>query len=267
MAVFDCFPFFNELDVLEIRLGVLAPVVDRFVLVEADRTHSGQPKPLHFADNRRRFAPYLDRIEHVVVRDLPDSPNPWHLEVAQRDAVLRGLGRAAGDDLVMVSDVDEVPRPELVARMRALPHDYFAFRLATSYFRLNFLNLVGHPMTVWTTATRRRLLDSPDAVRKMLQGRPAADAGAIRVFANAGWHMSFLGDRDHAVAKIRAYAHQEANVPGFLAQIDVDRLLAAGDDIFRRPGWRWRLVPFAPNRAFFPRHVVDNLDRYGRFIG
>jgi beta-1,4-mannosyl-glycoprotein beta-1,4-N-acetylglucosaminyltransferase len=54
-VIYDCFPFFNELELLELRLHELAPVVDRHVLVEATVTHSGQPKPLHFADNEDPF--------------------------------------------------------------------------------------------------------------------------------------------------------------------------------------------------------------------
>ena len=69
--VFDCFPFFNELDVLEIRLAELDALVDHFVIVEATRTHTGKPKPLYFADNRKRYDRYAHKIIHVVADDLP----------------------------------------------------------------------------------------------------------------------------------------------------------------------------------------------------
>ena len=75
-TVFDCFMFFNELDLLEIRLIELSELVDRFVLVEATRTHTGFQKPLYFADNKSRFASFLDRIIHVIVDDLPGEGNP-----------------------------------------------------------------------------------------------------------------------------------------------------------------------------------------------
>ena len=72
--IFDCFSFFNELDILEIRLNVLASVVDKFVLVEAVRRHSGEPKELFFEKNKQRFSPFLDKIIHVVVDDEPELP-------------------------------------------------------------------------------------------------------------------------------------------------------------------------------------------------
>ena len=76
--VFDCFTFFNELDVLEIRLAELDPLVDHFVIVEATRTFTAKPKPLYFADNRKRYDRYAHKIIHVVVDDLPlDAPTHW----------------------------------------------------------------------------------------------------------------------------------------------------------------------------------------------
>ena len=65
--VYDCFPFFNELDLLEIRLNVLKDGVDRFVIVEAGETHTGKPKPFYFEENRGRFAEFLARFEYVKV--------------------------------------------------------------------------------------------------------------------------------------------------------------------------------------------------------
>lgn len=114
--VFDSFIFFNELDLLQIRLSVLAPHVDRFVLVEATHSFQGQTKPLYFEKNRQRFAPFLDKIEHVVVDNFPDAASPWDREHFQRDAILRGLASCADDDLVIISDADEIPRPQAIPR-------------------------------------------------------------------------------------------------------------------------------------------------------
>ena len=68
--VYDCFSFFNELDLLEIRLNVLKDVVDKFVLVEATRTHTGAEKSLYFKENEARFSAFRDRIVHIVVDDF-----------------------------------------------------------------------------------------------------------------------------------------------------------------------------------------------------
>ena len=65
--IYDTFLFFNEFDLLDIRLHELDAVADKFVLVEATRTHSDQPKPLYYAENRERYAAFHDKIIHVVV--------------------------------------------------------------------------------------------------------------------------------------------------------------------------------------------------------
>ena len=110
--LFDCFTFSDELDLLSFRLELLSDVVDGFVLVEAPRSFSGQPKPLVFQDNRDRFERYLSKVRHIVVSDLPDPiPTRWIPEAFQRNAVERGLTDARDDDLILVSDVDEIFDP------------------------------------------------------------------------------------------------------------------------------------------------------------
>jgi len=111
MSVYDCFTFYNELVPLEIRLHELDPLVDQFVVVEATTTFSGEPKPLYFARHRDRFAPFLDRIRHVVVEDMPavTDGNRWPLEIHQRRCIVRGLTGSVDDDIVIISDADEIP--------------------------------------------------------------------------------------------------------------------------------------------------------------
>jgi hypothetical protein len=113
-VIVDCFTFFNELDVLELRLSLLDTVVDRFVLCEAPVTFRGDPKPLYYAQNRDRFARWKDRIVHLVYDAAPDA-NPWQNEWRQRAHLTSALAQAEPDDLILIGDVDEIPAPELVA--------------------------------------------------------------------------------------------------------------------------------------------------------
>ena len=89
--IYDCFTFFNELELLELRLNELAGVVDKFVLVEATQTHTNKPKPLHYHENRARFSAFHDKIIHVIVDDMPQSSDPWIPENFQRKCIARGL--------------------------------------------------------------------------------------------------------------------------------------------------------------------------------
>ena len=128
----DTFMFYNELDILELRLEVLDKYVDRFVLVEAEVNHVGGPKKLFFANNRARFTKWLDKIEHVIVRadESPTDPNPWSREKYQRSCIVRGLERACipNDAHVMVSDVDEIPDMNLIT-LNTLPLKVYSIHM------------------------------------------------------------------------------------------------------------------------------------------
>ena len=94
--IYDCFSFFNELDLLEIRLNVLKDVVDKFVLVEAGETHTGKPKPLYFKENEARFAAFRDRIIYVAIERFPEvCTTSWARENWQRNAIAEGLKGSA----------------------------------------------------------------------------------------------------------------------------------------------------------------------------
>src|SRR5437773_12198025 len=112
--VIDGFIFYNELDLLEIRLYELEPVVDKFVLVEGTHTHQGREKPLYFDENKSWFSKY--NIQHVIVPTKhPNSPTAemvWDNEIFQRNAIAEGF-TAFRDDIAMMSDVDEIPSREL----------------------------------------------------------------------------------------------------------------------------------------------------------
>lgn len=255
MTVHDCFLFFNELDALEIRLEELDPVVDRFVLVEATTTFSGQPKPLVFAGNQARFERFLPRIEHVVVEDLPGA-DAWAREAFQRNAILRGLAGAAPDDVVLISDVDEVPRADAVRRFLREDMQAAALVLRFYYYRLNCQNTRGTPASPWSVIVRRRLLGAPQDAR--------ASKHSLPHLLDAGWHFSCLGDERAIREKIQAFSHQELNLPRFTDEAEIRRRIRRGLDLFDRPGFLWRFVPLDDS---FPRHVLAHQDRFRHLIG
>src|SRR5271170_855459 len=108
--IVDCFTFFDELDLLELRLEILDGVVDRFVLCEAPFTFRGEPKPLTYAGAAGRFARWRERIVPLVYPHAAD-PNPWLNEWGQRDYLITGLADCNDADLVLIGDCDEIPDP------------------------------------------------------------------------------------------------------------------------------------------------------------
>ena len=117
--VYDCFQFFNELDILKLRMHVLNDVVDKFVISEATVTFSGEKKPLYFQENREMFQEFENKIIHKVVDDTPMDTSAFMRDSHQKCAVARGLEGAKDDDIVIFSDVDEIPNPEAVKKVLA----------------------------------------------------------------------------------------------------------------------------------------------------
>ncbi len=264
--IFDSFIFFNELDLLEIRLNLLAPHVDRFVLIEATRSFQGQLKPLYFAENRQRFARFLDKIEHVIVDDFPEGASAWDREHFQRDAIVRGLGDCADDDLVIISDADEIPRPE------AIPNELDAGVVALLnqrlfYYRLN-MGCVEMSHLPCSAVVRRGDLDSPATLRKRIvgshsvllaQGATAAAAtGPFKIIEDGGWHFSYLGSAQDAVNKIEAFAHDEFNVPEYKDLDAIENAIGNGQDLLGR-SLTFQIVPDAELPQYVQAHRAELL--------
>ena len=154
MKIFDCFTFYNELDLLEIRLEELYNTVDYFVIVEANQTFTNRPKPYNFEQAHVRYSKYMDKIIYVKVDDMPGSANPWDNETHQRNAIARGLVYAERDDIVIVSDADEIPRPSAIAQLRNSDQMIFAFRMALFNFKFNYMRTTPGEYDCWAMATR-----------------------------------------------------------------------------------------------------------------
>jgi beta-1,4-mannosyl-glycoprotein beta-1,4-N-acetylglucosaminyltransferase len=235
--IFDCFTFFNELDILETRLNEMAPVVDRFVLVEARKTFQGADKPLYFDQNKARFAPFLDKIEHVIV-DFPDdlglyrkaSSQAWAREYYQRDQIAQGLKTATPDDLVIVSDVDEIIR---ASTLQQAVRDYqagsmlvFTCPVYSYYFnrQLKKNNWYLGPrlcsVRLFRSAQDQRStkLFASRGLRGSLLGAwhtrlwnklNTGFGGPMVEVTEAGWHFTSIGGWEAFRTKIQAFAHEE----------------------------------------------------------
>ena len=212
MAVLDCFMFFNEFDVLELRLTELQDVVDCFVAVEASTTFAGEPKPCSLTERVADLGVLARKLEVFCVEDLPvASVNRWPTEILQRNAIGAALARvgAHADDTVLVSDVDEIPRAAAVARADALLVDdqVLAFELDQYWYRLDLL-LADWRRWPHARACRGALLDAltPSEIRAMFRSPDC-------VLPDAGWHFSYLAPRGQAGEvvhrKLTSFSHHE----------------------------------------------------------
>ena len=282
--IYDAFLFFNELELLELRLHELDEVVDRFVIVEATTTFTNRPKPLHFADNRERFAAFAHKIIHVVVEDSPHTPNAWAIEDFQRGCIGRGFARCASDDLVMVSDVDEIPRPEKVRQAAAaLPfrngplaaawHALLRRRPVARLLR-RLYKKKGHPylrmfeQTVYAYYINCRSDQSAWYGTRMMRYRDYIDAIETRrwkgaIVADGGWHFTYMGGVDRIREKLNSFSHQEFNTPAITDPQRLEALVGGGQDILGL-GLTYRFVPVDES---FPRYLRKHPEKFAHWLG
>ncbi len=283
--IYDTFPLFNELELLEVRLEELDSVVDRFVLAEAPRTHSNRPKPLHFAENRDRFKKFLPKITHIVADDLPDTSDAWILEGEQRRAVDRGLKDCRPDDIILHSDLDEIPSArairELAVTMRKAYRTDPLGRIAHGLLRqpgvvwfVRNLFKRRHPF-VWLLDQRQfyYFLNCASVNQPVWQGaratffRDYTSAFDLRRWGghrvpNAGWHFSYMGGVERVRQKLAAFAHQEFNRPEFTDPNHVEAALKEG---------RWvlgdeHILDFVPLDDSFPAFIREHRERFQDWI-
>lgn len=253
MLIVDCFTFYNELDLLSYRLNALNSVVDYFILVEARQTHVGKDKELFYKKNKERYAEFKSKIIHIVV-DLPikfsdidtTKDQQWINEKYQRNCIRNGLDTLSleKDDLILICDLDEIPDPETLRKIKAseIKVDVNSLDMQLYYYNLNTISSER-----WRHAkilSYNKITELPltlDDIR--LKEYPAISKG--------GWHLSYFGDSNFIKNKIENFGHQEFN-NGVHTNLNIinDRL-SKGQDIYGRSYVHFNKVAIKDN-AYLP---------------
>jgi hypothetical protein len=263
MKIYDCFTFFNEFDLLDLRIAEMYDHVDYMVLVEADHTFQNEPKHFNFK-NRMKEYEHLDKLIYIGVEDMPLDPDPWINERHQRDSIMRGIKDADDNDLIIISDIDEILRPSTVAQLRQGTSSVYGFRMPLFNFRYNYMLTTQDLYSVWSGAVVKKLLDSTEDFRRQRHflnslGWQYSD-GSVTIVEHAGWHFTYLGDNDFARTKIQSFAHSDDNTPQVLDQIDVEESIRQGRGIKLNNGD----YLFKPVKLddYLPATIIDNQDTY-----
>jgi len=286
MKIFDSFIFFNELDLLEIRLNVLNDVVDYFVITESPFTVSGNEKPLYYLENKDRFGKLNDKIIHNITEEIPndysnfvgkkpyytdfgvlsssaqqkviDIPIRFQRAIFNRDHSVQGILKAGAtnDDIIMTSDADEIPNPLVLQQVNEWfnPDNYYIMLCDAFYYKLNTLfekNWKG---------TRVSSLKKIEQTSIDLLRQPHLNETAYLI-EDGGWHWSFFGDVDSMRQKLDAYEHQENNTQE--NQTLLEQRVGGKKDPFGRSQFDQTIIPIDES---FPDYIRENLEKYSQFI-
>lgn len=257
MKIYDCFTFYNEFELLDLRIAEIYDLVDVMVIVEAEKTFQGADKPCYLMEMQERYQ-HLDKLRVYAVTDMPDG-DPWLNEAHQRNSIMLGLYDADPEDIIMISDADEIPRPSTVNALRTSTADVFGFRMPLFNFKYNYMMVNQDCYSVWSGAVRRRALDYPETFRRIRHDLNnfayGFDQSGISLVEHAGWHFTYLGSDEFARTKIQSFSHTETNRPDILAQIDIDASIRNGTGVINTDN-TYRYKPVAMD-DYMPVHATN----------
>ena len=276
MKIIDCCIFFNEIDMLKIRLNMLYQYVDFFVICEANITHSGESKGYNFLSNQDEFSPWSDKI--IFLKYEPDvsgldfsykttkyddATPQWQVENGQRNFLAQYLLGQSDDDMAIICDVDELWHPKVAKFLRSNEYKLDRGRLEMQfhYYYLNCVG-VGKDNSIWNLPffSKVGLIREDSDLSKI---RSKVQLPSIR---DCGWHFSYLGGVEAIAKKIQAFAHQEVNTEEFNNTSHLLACINRGVDYLNRVDYEWAFRPldyYPPDLAKimsqFPSLVRSNL--------
>lgn len=292
--IYDCFLYYDEDMLLELRLNTLYDHVDKFVIVESLYTFTGiRREKLHF--DIEKFSSFKDKIIYIVNESIPKihqhsfqsnssfveagSSDPWENETTARNAIMKGLTEADDQDIVMVSDVDEIPRP---AALQCFSHKHLCTILHQNFYNYKFnvqvLNEDGSPrlckLPKMTTLKNLKgfFRSQPELLRNVKRkGTPIRDSWwrwqllkiSTHTVKDAGWHFSWVMTDERISEKMATISHTEHNVPEFNNPDHIRRCVEQSVDLWNRSR---KMVVRPMTSAYMPEWLVDNQKRFMDYI-
>ncbi len=247
MKIFDCFMYFDEDILLEIRLNILDKDIDYFVIVESKYTHSGKPKPLRF--NLKKYSDFKNKIIYLVHDEVPQGirkinddddegekskkfiNNAYLRENAQRNFILKGLDEAKKEDLILISDLDEIPDLTKVD-LKNCKEKIILFKQNMFYYKFN---LMASNLWVGSKGCRKKFLKSPQWLRDV-RGRKYSPFRIdllfsdnkfidVKLIENGGWHFTNLKKPNEIREKLASYLHHREFDVNPLSSEDIESII------------------------------------------
>ena len=267
MAIYDCFQFFNEEHILDLRFNVLDEYVNFFVIVESTTDHQGNQKKLNF--DIKKFNKFNKKIIYIVVDDTKEAIKKPHIggeslvEQHQRNSLLRGLKNCHDNDLVILSDVDEIPDLNKLNLFNKKKYAVFSQKMFN--YKINLLN---ETESDWhgSKICLKKNLKSPQWLRNLkFKKYPfwrIDKPRNLQIIENGGWHFAYLQSTENISKKIKSFAHGEFNKPNFSNQEKIEEKIKMGKDIFDR-NISYRKVEVDSS---FPKYIIENKEKFKKWI-
>jgi beta-1,4-mannosyl-glycoprotein beta-1,4-N-acetylglucosaminyltransferase len=264
--IYDCFTFFNEFDLLEIRLNELTDYVDKFVICESRHTFSGKPKPLYFKDNIDRFEKFKDKIIHIESTKF--SNVAWENEYNQRNDIKYAFKDLKDSDIIILSDCDEIPRLNLVDFTKI--QDSLIYNLSQNlyFYYMNYkcTNISWSGSQVFTLKTFKESNNELDEIRK--ENLPTKFSKRCNVkrmsVENGGWHFSYLGGVESILTKVTSFAHCDYLQHTPLNSDVINKKLENKSWLWN-DGQRVDLIQL-DNYDYLPKYVLNNIEKFSHLI-
>jgi beta-1,4-mannosyl-glycoprotein beta-1,4-N-acetylglucosaminyltransferase len=267
MAIYDCFQFFNENLILDIRLNILNEKVDYFVVSECVYDHQGKKRSLNFDLNN--FKKFKNKIIYIVVDKVDKKylgpnygPNSL-IEQTQRNSIFKGLKNANADDLIIISDVDEIPDLRKLGLYNSKNYGVFSQRMFN--YKLNILNVTE---SGWhgSKICKFKNLKTPHWLRTLkFKKYPFWRFDKIKnlqIIENGGWHFSYLQTPEAIRKKINSFSHGELLNSNLNNKGVIEKKIRNLEDIFDRK-IKFKRVDLDES---YPKYIVQNKNKFKEWI-
>jgi len=261
MKVYDCFSYLDEDLLLDLRFNIMDKFVDYFVIVESNKTWQNNYKEHRF--NVSKFKKFQDKIIYIKVTDMPDGDNPYVRENYQRNSISKGLVDAKDEDLILISDLDEIPNPNLIKSFN-IKMRYAVFKQMHFYYKINLQSQVN-PYWFGSRICVKKYLKSPQWLRSLkFKKRPFWRLDKFRlnnIIEDGGWHFCNLKTPEKLLYKYKNLC--ETNDPHvfnekidekFLDIKEIKKRVFNGLDIIGRDE-NFKPIPLDSK---FPNYILKN---------
>lgn len=245
--IYDCFTFFNELDLLEIRLNILDDYTDYFVIGESYETFSGLKKPLYYNENKERFEKWNDKIIHIIHPNL-NTNNSFERAGFQKENLKSGLKNALDEDIIYFGDTDEIWKPKVI--------DDKVYNLRQKNYSY-YLNNRSSEQWVGTIVSKYKNIKNGSLNYFRANHTNELDDG--------GWHFTNMGGYEQVIKKLESYDHQEFNNDHIKSQIK-HRIENNLDYVGRNFDWLGKPFQFEIDESGLPEFILNNKLRYKHMI-